>query len=387
MHPFSRILEPLLRHDGWNRRRLLAKIGLHTQPELRPRGFIPAGNLLDEGDATAHGFRRWQIHPAEMEEMPPPRTIEEGDAGGFAPYRSRLHPPACVYRLPEVYYLGKHCGALSQERLIYADLLDAAEADFPPELTKRRASVCDGPAYVLSGSKNHFHWLLKMLPRLHLLEATGIRLDGFERLFINRPLAAHAEAYGIAGIPGHLLRTVGREDFWLCRELYTATIPHTVPGWAVAWLRERFAPLLRPRPGLPKLIYLTRGGDAKRLVRNEAEVRACMEGWGAATVDCARHSFAEQAALFANADLIVAPHGAALANTVFARPGARLLEIFANANNQKCYWMIAHHNRLRYHYLMAQPAAHSGNPNHTDMIIPIEKLNRAMEFLAADYSE
>jgi capsular polysaccharide biosynthesis protein len=82
-----------------------------------------------------------------------------------------------------------------------------------------------------------------------------------------------------------------------------------------------------------------------------------------------------------NADVIVAPHGSALANLVFARPGTRVLEIFANSGNQKCFWMLARHRRLSYHYFVADAGPKGENPNEFDMVIPENKLDRALDLL------
>jgi capsular polysaccharide biosynthesis protein len=60
---------------------------------------------------------------------------------------------------------------------------------------------------------------------------------------------------------------------------------------------------------------------------NEDDVRALLEPAGFETVFMEGRSVAEQAELFAAADVIVAPHGAAMANLVFCRPGTVVVEL------------------------------------------------------------
>ncbi|MEI7957572.1 MAG: glycosyltransferase family 61 protein [Verrucomicrobiota bacterium] len=370
--------------SGWSQRRILAKLGFRRQPILKVAdGFATADALFDGGKPSA--ATRWLIYPESVETAELPKTVEPEDAGGFAQHLVRTHAPAYVYRIPEAFYLGKHGAVLDKDRRVFSDLLDAKAEYFQPEMNKNRAFLCDGDALVLTASANHFHWLVKMLPRLHLLERAGLSLDAFETLLINRPLKAHQEAYPLLPqLSNKPMQVVRRNDFWICRNLYTCSIPHNVPRWATEGIRELFARHLVAQDGKPKAIYLTRGDSGKRCVRNEAEVRACLEKRGFVTVDFSQCSFLEQIQWMASAEVIVAPHGAALANLVFAREGTRLLEIFAHSENQKCYWMIARHNRLVYHYCMAEPVPTGSDGNAFDMRIPVPKLERALDALLAD---
>ena len=86
------------------------------------------------------------------------------------------------------------------------------------------------------------------------------------------------------------------------------------PPWAVQWLRDRLLPrvdLTGPR----QRIYVTRGPSANnRTVLNDDVVTALLESRGFVLVDPGQLTVAEQIRTFANADVIVATHGAALAN-------------------------------------------------------------------------
>jgi capsular polysaccharide biosynthesis protein len=66
-------------------------------------------------------------------------------------------------------------------------------------------------------------------------------------------------------------------------------------------------------------------------------------------------SVAEQAKVFAEADVIVATHGAALANLCFASPGSTVIELFAPDYVNVCYWALAQRvPGLRYRYLVGE---------------------------------
>ena len=64
---------------------------------------------------------------------------------------------------------------------------------------------------------------------------------------------------------------------------------------------------------------------------------------------------AEQIRTFANAEVIVATHGAALANLAFASPGASVIELFPAGCLLPDYWRLASGIAgVRYRYLTAR---------------------------------
>lgn len=76
-----------------------------------------------------------------------------------------------------------------------------------------------------------------------------------------------------------------------------------------------------------KKIYVSRLGSLKRILVNEAELEAALAARGFTIVKPELLSVREQVALFHQADVIVAPAGAALANVLFCRPGAKIIEL------------------------------------------------------------
>jgi capsular polysaccharide biosynthesis protein len=74
--------------------------------------------------------------------------------------------------------------------------------------------------------------------------------------------------------------------------------------------------------------------------------------FGFDVIDPGELSFREQVELFSQASVVIAPHGAALANLVFCRPATRILEIFSPRYVSICYWPLACINNLAYYYLI-----------------------------------
>jgi len=95
-------------------------------------------------------------------------------------------------------------------------------------------------------------------------------------------------------------------------------------------------------------LYLSRQGNSRRVLANEAEVAACAEAAGFALVQTETLSVADQIRLFAEASHIVAPHGAALANIGFCQPGAALCELHMASYVHQAYRSLAALRGLRY---------------------------------------
>jgi len=158
------------------------------------------------------------------------------------------------------------------------------------------------------------------------------------------------------------------------------------PAWVVDWLRST----LRPSADLsayPRGLYVTRGSTphTRRYVE-EPDLWPRLEERGFARLDPGTVSVQEQIDHFAAADTIVAPHGAALANLVFARPGARLLELFAPDYVNPCYWAIAVAAGVDYRYLVAgDPDPRAAVPMTgvlRDISIPPTRVLSALDALA-----
>jgi capsular polysaccharide biosynthesis protein len=94
--------------------------------------------------------------------------------------------------------------------------------------------------------------------------------------------------------------------------------------------------------GPRRRIYVTRGPSANnRSIVNEAHLLELLDARGFEPVDPGALSVAEQIRAFATAEVIVAPHGAALANIIFASAGATLVELFPSGSLLPDYWRLA----------------------------------------------
>jgi hypothetical protein len=207
----------------------------------------------------------------------------------------------------------------------------------------RRIHHLEKPAALLAvtGGNTYYHWLLECLPRLAMLQSLLrkkpellLLVNGFSRRFQKDTLA-------YMGIPSK--RCVSLEDYpaLACKELWVPSYPCDMgicTPKITAFLRQG---LFRScDQGWPKKIFLVRRRNGRRLLHQESICRE-VERLGFQSIDPEEFSVAKQASMFHAAEVILAPHGAALANIIFCRKGARVIEMFSGNYANLCYQHLA----------------------------------------------
>jgi len=196
-------------------------------------------------------------------------------------------------------------------------------ADYPalPQPIDLDANVL---TIVAPGSwKNYFHWIIDALPRLRHLDPTSYDL-------LYTPLTApfHLETLAALHIPAsrHLDARIG--SHYRCRTL-TALSP--LPLGQISAADHTYLRTLFPtEPTTQKRrLYISRGDSWRRRILNEDALLTYLTALDFETHTLAGLTIAQQAQLFSEAEHIIAPHGAALTNLVFAPPTCRVLELFA----------------------------------------------------------
>lgn len=235
----------------------------------------------------------------------------------------------------------------------------------------------------MSWSGNYYHWLFHTLPRLKLLEASGVAWD---RIVAPRGQRFQRESLDLVGIAAS--RIIAEPNLHL--EADTLVVPTLVdaPGdprpWVSQFLRER---LLAPAGsgGARRRIYISREKRDRRRVVNEAELAAALETEGFERFSLEDLSLLDQIALFRDADMVVGPHGSGLANLIFCGPETRVVELFGPDYINHCYRALAHRLGLDYRPLVGidprgrRPAA--GMPGGENIVVAVTTLRAALHAL------
>ncbi len=222
---------------------------------------------------------------------------------------------------------------------------------------------------------NYYHFLFDAIGRYGVLE------ESFPGTKIDAVVVPHAVAY-----QRQLLELAGISGPWIQpRRGHTITADRMLvpsnPNWAldappasVDWLRDRLRP--SASSGSPRRLYLTRGTTPRtRRYVQEPELWPHLKQRGFARLDPGTLRVQEQINVFSSAEVIVAPHGAALTNVTFSPRGVKVLELFASTYVHRGLWSICKALDADYRYIVADGPGGSEGPNAgvlDDVSIPVE---------------
>jgi hypothetical protein len=232
------------------------------------------------------------------------------------------------------------------------------------KLPKLEKITCSVAVLTSRYSQNYFHWLFDTLPRLKLLQDSGVH---YERIVAPCQMRYQFESLDAIG---HL-RDKLLDPSLLHVEATQLLVP-TLPGfsgnppkWACQFLRESFlSPLEGKRPkGKGRKIYISRWRCGTRKVLNEPELLDSLQPMGFDSVSLEDLSFLEQVRLFADTEVVVGAHGAGLSNLVFCNPGARVVELFSPSYIRTCYWAVANQVGLNYDYAVGKSSSKNRRAN------------------------
>jgi capsular polysaccharide biosynthesis protein len=281
----------------------------------------------------------------------------------FATHTRELVPRVAIAELPHGRVMAPHSavvsgdGALVHEVSAYFGTAHPREHPLYLHPFPAPARHIEGRLGVLAlrGDANYYHFLIDVLPRL-AVAAACTAIEQPDRWYVPARTTFQRGLLSLVGLT---------DDRIIDSTLYPHVIADTlvVPGppamtvrnppWIVPFLRGR---LMRgPVDRIPgRGIYVTRGRQRNnRCVANEERVSEALSLRGFGMIDPGRMTVEEQIRVFAEASVIVAPHGAALANLVFASPGATVVELFPAGYAVPDYWKLADGvPGLGYRYLL-----------------------------------
>lgn len=220
----------------------------------------------------------------------------------------------------------------------------------------------DGTVVVLAtrgGNDNYFHFMTDVIPRWGTFQETmsGCRPDAIYVPHKSRYQRELLDLIGLSDVP--LIQSDKNRAIRATRLVvpWISNASEFAPPSTVEWLRSALP--AKEVASRPKRIYVTRGSqkNTRRFVR-ESELVAALEKRDFAVIDPGSLSVQDQIDHFAAADVIVGPHGAALTNLVFAKEGARVLELFGPKYVKACFWTLtANIPGVEHRYLVAGSAA------------------------------
>ncbi len=283
----------------------------------------------------------------------------------------------------------------------------------PPK--PRRMQILDGPRLVLSPpplsrdvipagvhltgehETNYFHWFVEILTRLYLyLQLTQ---ESEAPLLVSEGL--HDNLHDLLRLvcgPDRPIRRLRKDrchrvkrlvypgDVSRILDVYDRPPSHETTYLPVGLIHRMTAAIRSAAPparngDTPKRLFVKRTARYRTLL-NEAEVQEFLVSRGFHAVDPGGLSVRDQMEIFAGADVIVGPSGAAFTNMAWCHAGACILVLHSDHPFKKYpYWDgLARASGAQISYLSG-PRGNRANgvPDvHDDFRIPVEDLRRAL---------
>lgn len=221
---------------------------------------------------------------------------------------------------------------------------------------------------------NYYHWLTNCLPRVWFREQFS-ELARVPLLVPAHLSAFQADSLSALGVtPEERLLFDG--SVWSVERLFFPSNGDFSPR-QLAWIRDRLLRHFQIADSSPsRLLYISRGDAVERHVANEPEIASYLESRGFEILRLAGMPLRDQVQAFAQARLIVGPHGAGLTNIIFGAPGQTLLELHPADEVNQAFWVLANAVQHRYAFLAGKL---TNAQRH--FVVPLDELKRMLDRL------
>jgi Glycosyltransferase 61 len=354
-----------------------------------PRGVV---NTLQQYAAVHPEKASYkELYPAHLVVRPRPQTLPRMDSDGLVseegadPSSPLLHPAfvrelartlpsAGVGVIRDGRIIASMGAVITPDNYLINEVSHTGAGDNPyshplfskfrlPPVTRVDARVAVITMYPgnLPGRPYYGHWLWDILPRLHLLEKSGVAWD---KLVVPQVARYERESLSLVGIDP--TSVISDQDLHLQpSEVIVPSLAGFPIGnysaWACQWLRDRFLPLTPPpSPSQPRKLYISRAKAATRRVLNEDAIMSALAPLGFERVFLEQHSFLDGVRLLRDAEAIVSAHGSNITNIVFCQPRTPVIEMFSPKWVASCHYSVACQVGLNYGYVLGQGKIRSG---------------------------
>ena len=387
------VLEQLL-IGGKNRKIVTAAIAKRVRKVIdlyRPSPYHPKGSINsveqwfnDSIPPQMEGSWIKDIIPEHSLYLKKPNHINDEIHPVFSGYgKSHLVPKAYLCFFKNARVVNEHGVIISYDNKVFADF--TSELGKPIEEHEVFKSYINKPQFrkeclatiTSTGNTGYFHWIFESLPRLKLLADV---IEEIDFLIVPHDLKKfHLETLNLLGFPENKLLKVKSGTHLLCENLFVSSTD--VSRWSSVFLRESFIPEDVAEPH--RLIYISRKDALYRKIVNEKNVEDYLRSVGFEIIQMSGLSFLEQVRTCAEAEIIVAPHGAGLSNIIFCQ-NAKILEMFSPSYINGSYATLASHVGNEYYYLLGTDASGSSPIPWRDFEVDLEILKETLSKMMKD---
>ena len=243
---------------------------------------------------------------------------------------------------------------------------------------------------------NYFHWLFDVLPRVNLAKMAGV---GAAMYYVEYSHSFQKESLDLLGIRADAVIEAGQNPTIQASTLFIPSYPEAttgIPPWSCRFLRssllvecQRRNPRLARSQG--RRIYISRRDAKMRRLTNERDLIDLLAHYGFAVLESRGMSMAEQIQAFAEANVIIGPHGAGFANIVFCQKGTTVIEISPPKYIFGIYHDLATRCDLEHYLIFGEDAdlSHDYGWTHQsdDYSVDLALVQRAVEMATVGHHE
>lgn len=199
---------------------------------------------------------------------------------------------------------------------------------------------------------NYYHWMIEAVPRLGMYAEAGV---DFDHVYAPTRHRFQRETLRLLGLSDSKIIRGSQNTHIVSDQLVASSWNRASTRRTVGFLHNRLTSHLDAHEHPRLRVFISRRKRGKRVITNDAEVFGMLQPLGFERYELETMSVGDQIKLFYNADCVIGPHGAGLANIAFCREGTKVIEINTPYRTSTCFYDIAHYRGLRYQLHIAQP--------------------------------
>lgn len=270
-----------------------------------------------------------------------------------------------ILRLPHAYVQSPFGFVLTEDEEFIFEMLWGGQLrmlESLAQLQDHQISTVPGRVAVIAnmGCQSYSHWLDEVLGRLALLEMHGVQYDW---LYVPTSKKYMVETLQLWGIDQ--TKIIPADDFLSGVRAEELIVPsyviditdgpfkhiglyvHPYTAW---YVRNKLLQAVRAKniqTNFSKRIFIARSDAPARHIINEDEIFNYVQQFGFERYELSKLSVTEQILLFDNAEIVIAAHGTGLVNSMFCKPGTKIVEIFQSLIDSS-FWYLSHLFQLEY---------------------------------------
>ncbi|QHT70204.1 glycosyltransferase family 61 protein [Rhodocytophaga rosea] len=234
---------------------------------------------------------------------------------------------------------------------------------------------------------NYGHWLIDVVPRIHLLKKSGWfdKVDWF--VVPNYRIDFQKDTLRLLGVSADKI-IIGTDQLHIEADtLISSTAPrgdrsYLMPDWVVDFHRKAYINPNIDEKKYPSMIYITRRDGKARKVLNEPELITTLESYGCKCLELRSYSFVEKVNLFNAAKVIISVTGAGLANVMYCNKSAKVIEIFPDVLIHTFNYNLAEVVGLDFYFMVCKAETGAKNlteANDANITVDIVALKKLMD--------